>query len=299
MLLAGLRAAGPFDVLHSFWAAPTGVLATLAGRRLGIPVLVSLGGGELVAQPEISYGAQLSRRGRFQVALALRLAAAVTGGSRYALAPLAGRMETRWAPLGVDADQFDGAAQRPAGPPWRLLHIASLNRVKDQATLLNALRQVVDEEPAVHLDIVGEDTLGGVVQSRCAALGLAGHVTFHGFVPTDGLRCFYRQAHLHVMSSRHESQAVVVSEAAAAGLPTVGTDVGIVAELAPERAWAAPVGDDQALAQGILTLLRDPDRRERMGRAARDWARRHDVGWTVCQFEEIYAQLVARQARPR
>src|ERR1051326_8589210 len=39
-----------FDVLHAFWATESGLLAALAGRILGVPTLVSLAGGELVAE---------------------------------------------------------------------------------------------------------------------------------------------------------------------------------------------------------------------------------------------------------
>jgi glycosyltransferase involved in cell wall biosynthesis len=295
LLLLALQAAGPFDVLHGFWATSPGALAALAGRRLGVPTLVSIAGGELAVLPQIDYGAQLSWRARLQVALSLRLAARVTGGSRYVLEPLAGRMPAYWAPLGVETSHFDSSAARPAGPPWRLLHVASLNKVKDQETLLRALRLVVEREPAVHLDIVGEDTLQGAVQARCAVLGLERFVTFHGFVPSDRLLPLYRRAHLHLLSSRHESQAVVVGEAAAAGLPTVGTAVGVLAELAPERALAVPVGDQRALAAGIVALLENPARREQIGRAAQAWARRYDADWTAARFEQLYEDV----RRPR
>jgi glycosyltransferase involved in cell wall biosynthesis len=295
MLLAGLRANGPFDVLHGFWAAPAGMLAALAGRRLGVPTVVSVAGGELVALPEIGYGAQLHWRSRCQVALGLGLASRITGSSGYMIGQLAGRGEACRVPLGVDLSLFEAPSQRPAGPPWRLLHVASLNKVKDQGTLLRALRRVVAEEPGVHLDIVGEDTLGGAVQSECRALGLDEHVTFHGFLPTDALRPFYERAHLFVLPSRHDAAPVVVLEAAACGVPTVGTEVGYVADWSPERAWGVPVGDDRALADGLLSLLRDAARRERLGCAARDWVQRYDADWTAAEFERIYAGLCRRQ----
>jgi glycosyltransferase involved in cell wall biosynthesis len=289
-VLATVAESGPIGAMHGFWAGTSGVLAGLAGRRLGAPILLSIGGGELVWLPEIGYGGRGSWRSRAQAALALRLANQVTGGSRYVLAPLARRAPV-WVPLGVDTAQFAAPVERPAGPPWRLIHVGSINRVIDQATLLHALSLIVVHEPRVHLDWVGEDTLGGAMHALCGELGLAEHVTFHGFRPSKAVAALYRAAHLHLLTSRHESQAVVVSEAAAAGLPTVGTAVGIVAELAPHAARAVPVADPAAVAEAALTLLFDQPRREAIGRAAQAWAQQHDAGWTAAQFERLYSSL--------
>jgi len=52
-----------------------------------------------------------------------------------------------------------------------------------------------------------------------------------------------------------------------------------------------PVGDAAALAAGALALLRDPARREQLGRAAQAWARAHDADWTATRFEAIYEQV--------
>jgi glycosyltransferase involved in cell wall biosynthesis len=193
--------------------------------------------------------------------------------------------------------------RRPAGPPWRLLHVASLNRVKDQGTLLRALRLVIDAgrlTPSlglVNLDLVGEDTLGGRVQQLAADLGLSGAVRFHGFRPVDEIIPLYHQAHLYVQSSLHESQGVALCEAAAAGVPTVSTAVGLAAELAPDAAWVVPPGNAPALAEGIITLLTDRERRERLGRTAQIWAETHDADWTARAFEEIYASLSHKSPR--
>ena len=293
--LAALAAHGGADVLHAFWLGATSTLAILAGRARRIPVVVSIGGGELVWLPEIGYGGAASWRHRQQVRLALRCAQAVTGGSRFALAPvLPTRPDARLLPLGVDAARVGGLlpAPRPPGPPWRLLHAASINRVKDPATLLHALRLVVDQEPAVHLDWFGEDTLGGAAQRLLSELRLDAHVTLHGVQPAATLAPYFRQAHLYVQSSRHDSQGVAVCEAAAAGVPTVGTAVGLVAELAPAAAWAAPVGDAAGLAQGILTLLADAGARASRGRAAQAWAQAFDADWTAVAFAALYREVI-------
>lgn len=276
------------EVIHAFWAADCGLLAGLAGRWRRIPVVVSIGGGELTWLPQIRYGMQGRWADRVRVSLALRLAAVVSGGSRFVLA---GQHGAQWIPLGVDVARFQTAAVRPNGPPWRLLQVAALNEVKDQTTLLHAVQQARAELPHIHLDVVGADTLHGRIQALASALGLNETVTFHGFLEQEPLVRFYGRAHLLVQSSLHESQGVAVCEAAAAGVPTVGTAVGLVDELAPLAATAVPVGDAAALANAILDLLRDAARREAMSQAAQLWATTHDANWTAAQFERIYEQL--------
>ncbi len=299
-LLAAFNAWGDKpDIIHALWLGGTSTLALLTGRWLKVPVVVSVGGGELVRLPQIGYGGLSGPLGRLHARLALNGAQAVTAGSRYTLARVAKRRpEAHWLPLGAEAQPLRGPVARPPGPPWRLLHVASINRVKDQATLLRALRLVVDRycpNPACYgnlqLDWVGEDTLNGAMQQLTKDLGLGGFVRFHGFKPVDEIYPLYRQAHLYLQSSLHESQGVAVCEAAAAGVPTVGTAVGLVAELAPTAAWAVPVGDCQGLAEGILTLLGDQTRLEQLGKAAQAWAQKYDAQWTATAFEAIYASL--------
>lgn len=293
-LVAGLRAHGPFDVLHAYLGGAPGALAAVAGRVLRVPSVVTLSNGEFVALPEIGYGLQLSWRGRLLVATSTRLATRLTVTSAsMAVAAQARGLRVDNVPLGVESARFREVAS-PPGPPWRLLHVGSLSPVKDQGTLLEALARVLSTLGDVHLDLVGEDTRGGQVQVKAAALGLTPHVTFHGFKPTDEVLDLMGRAHLLVVSSRHEACGIAILEAAARGLATVGTAVGHVADGSPSRASAVPVGDAAGLAAGIIDLLRDPKRREAIARAAQAWARAHDADWTAARFEEIYAAVAAR-----
>jgi glycosyltransferase involved in cell wall biosynthesis len=290
---AALEQNGPFDVLHAYSGMPAGVVSTDVARRVGVPIVVTFDSGEFVALDDIRYGLQRRWIDRRAIARTLRDATRVTVGTHF-MAELTVRhgRQPDIVPLGVDPTAFPPATRSP-GPPWRLLRVGSLNRVKDYPMLLHALARIVREIPAVRLDVVGEDILDGGVQALTRTLDLESHVTFHGVQPTDRLATFYAGAHLHVTSSRHEAAGVVVLEAACSGLPTAGTRVGYVADWSSDRAVAVAVGDSAALSDAVVQLLRDPARRDRIGSAARAWAVEHDADATAARFEEIYRALVA------
>ena len=300
-LVHALRRDGPFDVLHAYWVLPAGFAATLAGRRLAIPTIVTADSGEFVAIRDIDYGLQQRWPHRLAVRATTALASRVTVCTRY-MQQLAWQHGCRpdVIPIGVDTKVFRaGDHRRGPGPPWRLLHVASLNRVKDQPLLLRGMRQVVDRlTPAeVRLDIVGEDTLGGAIQNLARDLRLDAHVTFHGALDSEALVPFYQQAHAVVVSSRHEAASIVALEASASGVPVVGTPVGYLADWTPHAAMTAAAFAPEALADSVIDLLQDPSRRSLMATAAHDWAIAHDVDHTVAQFERLYQQVMTPLAR--
>jgi glycosyltransferase involved in cell wall biosynthesis len=296
-LLGALSRIGSFDLLHAYWAVPAGVVTTRVARRLGIPSIVTFDSGELVSMPDIGYGLQRRWIDRRAVTATARAASRITVCTDY-MARLARDhgIDTQQLPLGINPRWFP-SGDTDDGPPWRLLHVASLNAVKDHATLLRAMSRIVAQTSEVHLDIVGEDTLDRRVHRLCQSLGLGAHVSFHGFQPTANVAVFYARAHLHVVSSRHEAAGAVSLEAACAGVATVGTSVGYVADWAGDRAVAVPVADPEALATAILSLLADPVRRARVAAAARSWALAHDADWTADQFAHLYAQVSDKHAR--
>jgi glycosyltransferase involved in cell wall biosynthesis len=289
-----------FDVLHAFWANETGLLTAVAGRALGIPTIVSLAGGELVGLRDIGYGGQLARSERWKVHMALRLARAVTAGSHYLMTlaapklPSGQREKLRLVPLGVDLDLF-----RPAVPPdvvtgARLVQVASLVPVKDQQMLLRAMALLKSMEVPVRLEIAGEGPRGSELRALANELGLSETVLFLGELPHPRLPRFYRGARLFLQTSQHEAQGMAVLEAAACGVPVVGTEVGVLPELSPRAALAVPVGDHLALAEAIAGLLKDPSRTSGMGTSARQSVEtRFGLSETVRTFRNIYHEFAS------
>ena len=286
----------PFDALHAMWTDEPGFVAVAAGRLLGVPVVASLLGGELVGLRDIGYGAQLSRVNRALIAVTLRGAGRVTAGSFYLRRLAAPSVPPpRLVPLtlGVNTDRFRPHSDSPEpvaldGKP-KLLHVGSLVPVKDQATLLRAVAHARRNLPSLHLHIVGDGPLRAALSQLAAQLGLAERVTFHGAVPHERLPAWYRAADLGVLSSRHEGQELVTLEAAACGRATVGTRVGILPDLMPPS-YVAPPGDAEGLAASIGSALNEGQ--SPLVEAKFDLVRtRYSLEQTCADLGEVYAAL--------
>jgi glycosyltransferase involved in cell wall biosynthesis len=280
-----------FDAIHAFWAQGCGVAGGIAGRVLGIRSVLTLPGGDLEALRDIGYGGRLTLRGRFEGWLATRLADKVTAPSNH-LCDRAARLgiSATFLPLGVALDHWPPRPPRAREPsaPIALLHVASLNRVKDQSMLLLAMQALSASGQPFVLTIIGEDTLDGRIQRLTTTLGIDAFVRFIGFVPHHDLRAWVDRADLLVMTSRHEAGPLVMLEAAIAGVPTIGTEVGHIADFAPTAAVAIGVGDHDALAANIRHLAQDEALRLSIASEAQRRALAYDANRTVRELCALY-----------
>ncbi|HEY7871450.1 MAG TPA: glycosyltransferase family 4 protein [Rudaea sp.] len=294
--IAAIRAEhrrAPFDLVQAIFSGPCGLIAVAAAKLLRLPSMVHYTGGELVAIRDIGYGGQLNWKGRLSERLTLRGADIVTATSAPIVDELrAFGVRARRVPLGVDLRKWPPLAPRPRREgPARLIHVASLNRVKDQTALLQALARLEQTGVEFELDIVGVDTLRGEMQKLLRQLDLGGRVRFLGFKTQRELRPVMESADVLVMSSRHEAGPAVLLEAAVAGVPTVGTAVGHIVEWAPSAAMAVPVANPERLADAIHTMLADEALRLRVARAAQCRALSEDADHTARTFEALYQRL--------
>lgn len=267
----------PFDLLHGYWLFEPGFVAAVAAWSLHIPAITSIGGAELVSLPAIGYGGLRSRRGRLLNLAVLRGSTLVTGGSNYVLdlaraaAPSVAE-KLRLVPLPVETPACgENIIERRGDRDFNLLQVGAHLPVKGQDLSIRALAALHNRYPHANLTLIGEDPLN--YRRRMADLahnlGLASRVILLPRVPHAALAGYYRRADLLLMPSRHESQGMVVLEAATHGLPTVGSNVGVVGDLAPNAAIALPAGDLDTMSRQIASLLDDRLGRQRIGDAAR------------------------------
>ena len=180
---------------------------------------------------------------------------------------------------------FDELGVDPGAP--LIVCPARLSPQKDPLTLVAAMPGV----PHATLLLVGGGPLEDQVVARAAELGVSDRVIIAGW--RDDAREILGAADLLAMASRWEGQALVMMEAAAAGIPIVSTACPGVADwLVDGRdALLVPMGDATALGRGIATALFDPTLRATLLEGALRLAERHSIDAMVDAHVNTYRQL--------
>jgi glycosyltransferase involved in cell wall biosynthesis len=278
-----------WDVVHGFFADYTGWCAAIAGWVLQVPLVASLAGGEVVALRDIRYGDQLRLHQRLLLNWVARRASQITAGSRYMLdqarqyLPRAVHAKLVWAPLGVDMARF--SPREANAQTSRLLQVSSTHPVKDNSLLLRIFQHVARTSPEAALEVVGR----GWSEMHLESYPLRSRVFASGEIPHDRLPKVYQRASLYLQTSRHEAQGMAVLEAAASGLPIVGTPVGILRELAPNAAQLAK--NETELATAANELLKNNDMAIHLGNAARERVcQDYSIEKCLARFEALYSK---------
>jgi glycosyltransferase involved in cell wall biosynthesis len=171
--------------------------------------------------------------------------------------------------------------------------VANYRRHKDYSTLFAAARRVRERGAAVRFAAVGQGPLEPEVIAEHARSGLGQAFTLLGYRP-DALDVL-AAADLFVLSSRQEGLPVALMEALALGLPVVATGVGGIPEAVTDgvEGRLVPPEHPNELADAILGLVCDPERRSRMARAATRRSTQFDVERVVRRYEDCYRTLVS------
>lgn len=151
---------------------------------------------------------------------------------------------------------------------------------KGQDTLILAMPRILREVPDAALLVVGGGPYRGDLEKLAARTGVTDAVRFTGAVPWKDLPAHYGAGDVFAMPCRTrrggldvEGLGIVYLEASATGLPVVAGDSGGApdAVLDGETGWVVKGGSPDQSADRILTLLRDPELRQRMGARGRQW----------------------------
>jgi D-inositol-3-phosphate glycosyltransferase len=153
---------------------------------------------------------------------------------------------------------------------------------------------VIGGDPNVPMEQMSAEMLR--LQSLCEDLCMDRMVVFLGKREQDSLPYYYSAADVLVMPSHYESFGMVALEAMACGTPVVASQVGGLAFLIQDgiTGFHVPDQDEDALCDRLTRILGDSSLREKMGRAAADYARSYSWQKIVQQVNKTYEQLLEK-----
>lgn len=122
----------------------------------------------------------------------------------------------------------------------------------------------------------------------------AGRIHFHGIIADCGE--IYRQTDILLLTSLSEGSPRVIMEAGACGIPALATPAGGVPELIVDGRTGLLFDSVECGVEQLLPLIRDPNRRVEMGRAAREHFLQHfHYDGIIPQYLEFYAECLRRR----
>jgi glycosyltransferase involved in cell wall biosynthesis len=326
MVPAALRAVAREGARHD-------VLVVRGTRVLGLPGLVMgrLCGLATVLQPEINGeldGTALTWGKRWAAGPAGRLVRALVALRNPLLrdadrfVAMSRLIQQEMLAAGVDPSRValiphgvDMARFRPAGGEERLAlraargipsgvvaaYTGRLLRGKGLEVLIEAFSAVAAERADLQLLLVGSGegqslSVEPELRRRVCELGLAARVLFAG--RRDRVEDWLRAADLFVFPSLYEALGISLVEAAACGLPAIGSRTGGIVDVIEDdnSGLLVPPGDGEALAQALRSLATDGARRHAMGARARSLAlARFDARDSVARYRALFGEITPRR----
>ncbi|MFG2644430.1 DUF3492 domain-containing protein [Streptomyces sp. NPDC048370] len=317
---------GAVDLCHAASGGSAALPGLLAKRFFGTPLLVTEYGVQLRAHYLATGEAPRSAPVRallaaFQGRLAgevYRQAALLTPGNTHARRWQekcgADRAKLRTVYPGMESERFTEVGEdEESGDPATLVWVGRVEPAKDLIALLHAFAEVRRAQPDVRLRIIAapvREPGADAYVAHCRALAAqlfpdeapGAHavgenpVSFEeiGGPEAPTLAEAYAAGAVVVLSSVVEGFPISLVEAMFCARATVSTDVGAVVEVIGGTGLVVPPRNPRALADACLALLRDPERRYRLGAAARARALElFTIEQNLAAFRGIYLELLS------
>jgi glycosyltransferase involved in cell wall biosynthesis len=180
-----------------------------------------------------------------------------------------------------------------------ILNVGRLVPQKGQRYLIEAMAAVVRRLPRARLAIAGEGRIRPSLEAQIRTLGLAAVVQLLG--DRRDVPLLLAAADIFVFPSLSEGFGVALLEAMAAARPCVVSDLEVVREVAgPEAAVLVPPADAGGLAEALLAVAGDQERRRTLAAAALARAQRFSLAAAARRLEDVYRHIAsgAEAVRP-
>ncbi|MEJ8734542.1 glycosyltransferase [Mediterraneibacter sp. ICN-202921] len=189
---------------------------------------------------------------------------------------------------GVDITKFYSGKKAST---LTLINVGRFSPQKNHKLLIKCMANILKENKNIKLVLIGEGELKNEIEQLVSELKLNENVHFTGNV--SNVEEYLAAADIYVMTSDYEGLPLSVIEAMAAGLPIVTTKAGGVVNLVKDgqNGILVDVGDEEAISDAVLNLIKDSEKRQEMGEKSQELAKEYSVERMVEEYEKLYLKL--------
>lgn len=191
-------------------------------------------------------------------------------------------------------------------PAWEscaaphLVVTRNLEPVYDIAMAIRAFARVRESFAAAQLTIAGSGPERARLQALVADIGLGSAVRFSGRIENENIPQLYASAACMINPSTVDNMPISILEAFASGVPVVSTCAGGIPDMLQDgvSGLLVPIGDDAAMAEKIVSILRNPSLARSLRRAGLAEAQKYSWTRVRDQWLNAYARAAALGNRP-
>ena len=272
-----------YDIVHSHFIIPTGIVAYVLKKRRGLDYIISAHGSDVPGYNPDRFG-MVHKVTRPLLRLIVSNSRMSVASSKYLesliLSNISPDAKLKVIPNGIDLDLFGKKKKKK----WILMSGRMLPR-KGFHHVLNALKDV--DAPGWEVHITGDGPIRKKLES--IAKGLKMKCVFHGWL--DSKKDVYRlceQSSIYCLPSSNENASIALLEAMLSGNAVLTVnDTGCI-ETVGDTALVVDFGDVGAISDGLRKLIGDDGLRAGLGAKARERVRAR-YGWKkiVDEYEDL------------
>ncbi|MFA5841397.1 MAG: glycosyltransferase family 4 protein [Candidatus Paceibacterota bacterium] len=221
------------DVIISFFAIPTGIIAYYFKKKYGIPYILSLRGGDVPGFLPINL--------RYYHTISYPITNLIWENSSGIVANSKGlqklaektslrfNKKVEYISNGVNTEEFFPDLNKKDPETLNVIFVGRLTEQKGVIFLIKAIERLIKEDKSLRgvlkCDIIGDGPLRKSLEIEAENRDLQDNIKFYGWIHREELLFYYQKADVFVLPSYDEGMPNVILEAIASGLAIIATDI--------------------------------------------------------------------------
>ena len=286
------------EIIHTHFLWPAGLSAVLSATQLGIPVVATLRGAELVSLPEFDYGSMRDPFFRVSTKFSFKKISAFSTPNRYYRTKLLDEhgvpeSRIRYLPNGVERIDVDSYSHEKDPEYLQLISVGRLIKLKNHTQILHAMALL--KERRIKLTIVGVGDELASLTREVELLGLTGLVSVESEMEKQALLQKFASSDCLVHASYSEGMPNVVLESLALGVPCLVSDIPVHRELIRngENGWIFELDSPDRLAELLQRVLINRSRFRQMRENCVLSTKGYALEAKIAGYNSIYRTLTA------